>query len=198
MGMLIMGRQRLNIIVPFFRHQDLVLFQKFPGLFFCQDLPKPFFVIRPFREGAQRKQAPVMYESQHISVQVFPCPVDPGQFIETGVEIGNVVAGLCALLTAFNGVPVLFFALYFGYMMFNNVSAYAIPAGVVYSVPNEDLPFISSMRMLMMSVGSTVCIQLFSHLLAVGPAWWVMAISAAVYAAAGVIFKLQYTDALKK
>ncbi len=120
--------------------------------------------------------------------------------IKTGVItlIGNVVAGLCALLTAFNGVPVLFFALYFGYMMFNNVSAYAIPAGVVYSVPNEDLPFISSMRMLMMSVGSTVCIQLFSHLLAVGPAWWVMAISAAVYAAAGVIFKLQYTDALKK
>ena len=94
MGMLIMGRQRLNIIVPFFRYQDLVLFQKFPGLFFCQDLPKPFFVIRPFREGAQRKQAPVMYESQHISVQVFPCPVEPGKLAEHGIPGADVVPGI--------------------------------------------------------------------------------------------------------
>ena len=111
--------------------------------------------------------------------------------------IGNLIAGLCAVLTAFNTQPVLFFALYFGYMMFNNVSAYAIPAGVVYSVSAEELPFISSMRMLMMSCGSTVCIQLFSMLMSVWAAWTVMAIAAAVYAAAGVIFKLQYSDALK-
>ncbi len=111
--------------------------------------------------------------------------------------IGNLIAGLCAVLTAFNASPVMFFVLYFGYMMFNNVSAYAIPAGVVYSVPAEELPFISSMRMLMMSCGSTVCIQLFSLLMTVWPAWTVMAISAAVYAAAGVIFRIQYTDALK-
>lgn len=111
--------------------------------------------------------------------------------------IGNLVAGLCALLTAFNAVPALFFLLYFGYMMFNNLSAYAIPAGVVYSVPAEELPFISSMRMLVMSIGTTVCIQLFSMLMTAWPAWTVMAISAAVYAAAGVIFRIQYTDALK-
>lgn len=111
--------------------------------------------------------------------------------------LGNFVAGLCAILTAFNASPVLFFVLYFGYMMFNNVSAYAIPAGVVYSVSAEELPFISSTRMLMMSCGTTVCIQLFSMLMTVWPAWTVMAISAAVYAAAGVIFRIQYTDALK-
>lgn len=111
--------------------------------------------------------------------------------------IGNLIAGLCAVLTAFNVSPVMFFVLYFGYMMFNNVSAYAIPAGVVYSVPAVELPFISSMRMLMMSCGSTVCIQLFSLLMTVWPAWTVMVISAAVYAAAGVIFRIQYTDALK-
>jgi len=112
--------------------------------------------------------------------------------------IGNLMAGTCALLTAFNSSPTMFFVLYFGYMLFNNVSAYAIPAGVVYSVPAEDLPFISSMRMLMMSGGSMACIQLFSIALTSWPAWIVMAVSAAVYAAAGLIFKIQYTDALKK
>jgi len=112
--------------------------------------------------------------------------------------IGNLIAGLCAVLTAFNTSPVMFFVLYFGYMMFNNVAAYAIPAGVVYSVPAEELPFISSMRMLMMSGGTMVCIQLFSALMTVWPAWTVMVIAAAVYAAAGVIFRIQYTDALKK
>ena len=111
--------------------------------------------------------------------------------------IGNLTAGVCAVLTAFNQSPVLFFALYFSYMLFNIMSGYAIPAGVVYSVPAEELPFISSMRMLMMSVGSMVCIQLFSLMLTSCPAWTVMVISAAIYAAAGVIFRIQYTDALK-
>jgi len=111
--------------------------------------------------------------------------------------IGNLIAGLCAVLTAFNTVPALFFVLYFGYMVFLNVSAYAIPAGVVYSVPADELPFISSMRMLMMSAGSMVFIQVFSLLMTVLPSWTVMAAAAAVYAAAGVVFKIQYTDALK-
>lgn len=112
--------------------------------------------------------------------------------------IGNLMAGLFAVLTAFNTSPVMFFVLYFGYMMFNNVSAYAIPAGVMYSVAAEDMPFISSMRMLMMSGGSTIFIQIFAFALTGWPAWIVMTISAAVYAAAGIIFKIQYTDALKE
>lgn len=112
--------------------------------------------------------------------------------------IGNLAVGLCAVIAAFNTSPVMFFVLYFGYMMFNNISGYAIPAGVVYLMPAEELPFISSMRMLMMSCGSMVCIQLFSLLMTAWPAWTVMAISAAIYAAAGVIFRIQYTDALKE
>ena len=111
--------------------------------------------------------------------------------------IGNLIAGLCAVLTAFNTTPALFFVLYFGYMVFLNVSAYAIPAGVVYSVPADELPFISSMRMLMMSAGSMVFIQVFSLMMTVLPAWTVMVAAAAVYATAGVVFKIQYTDALK-
>ncbi len=111
--------------------------------------------------------------------------------------IGCSLCGLCALLTSLNSLPVLFFLLYFGYMAFKNMVDYAIPAGVMYSTPIEQLPFISSMRMLMTSGGVTVFIQVFSHMLIAVPSWTVMLISAAVFAAAGLIFKLQYTDALK-
>ncbi len=111
--------------------------------------------------------------------------------------IGCVLCGLCAVLTALNSLPLLFFVLYFGYMAFKNMVDYAIPAGVMYSTPVEQLPFISSMRMLMTSGGVTVFIQVFSHMLAVAASWTVMLISAAVFAAAGLIFKIQYTDALK-
>lgn len=116
----------------------------------------------------------------------------------TVVLIGNLVVCLCAVLTAFNTSAVMFFVLYLGYMMFNNISGYAIPAGVVYLIPAEELPFISSVRMLMMSIGTTVFIQVFSFVMTAWPAWTVMAIAAAVYAAAGVIFRIQYTDELKK
>jgi MFS family permease len=113
------------------------------------------------------------------------------------ILIGCVLCGMCAFLTTFNSLPVLFFALYFGYMAFKNIVDYAIPAGVMYSTPIEQLPFISSMRMLMTSGGVTVFIQVFSNMLSVVPSWTVMLISAAVFAAAGVIFRIQYTDALK-
>lgn len=111
--------------------------------------------------------------------------------------IGCVLCGLCALLTSFNALPLLFFVLYFGYMAFKNLVDYAIPAGVMYSIPVEQLPFISSMRMLMTSGGTTVFIQVFSGMLEAVPAWTVMLISAAVFAFAGLIFRIQYTDALK-
>ncbi len=111
--------------------------------------------------------------------------------------IGCCLCGLCAFLTTFNSLPMLFFVLYFGYMAFKNMVDYAIPAGVMYSTPIEQLPFISSMRMLMTSGGVTVFIQVFSGMLTAVPSWTVMLISAAVFAAAGVIFRIQYTDALK-
>jgi len=102
-----------------------------------------------------------------------------------------------AVSTAFNSLPVMFFVLYFGYMAFKNLVDYAIPAGVMYSTPIEELPFISSMRMLMTSGGVTIFIPLFSNMLTAVPAWCVMLAGSMVFAAGGVIFKLQYTDALK-
>jgi len=111
--------------------------------------------------------------------------------------IGCVLTGLFAVLTTFNTMPVMFFVFYFGYMAFKNLVDYAIPAGVMYSTPIEDLPFISSMRMLMTSGGVTIFIQVFSHMLSAVSAVWVMLIGAAVFVLGGVIFKLQYTDELK-
>ncbi len=122
------------------------------------------------------------------------------KYMKTGtiILLSNAAVGLCALLTAFNVSPIWFLVIYFVYVTVNNTSCYAIPAGVVYVIPGEELPFISSMRMLMMTGGSTVFIQVFSMLMNVWPSWTVMAISALVYIAAGVVFKLQFTDTLKK
>ena len=113
------------------------------------------------------------------------------------ILIGCVLCGVFAVSTAFNSIPVMFFVLYFGYMAFKNLVDYAIPAGVMYSTPIEELPFISSMRMLMTSGGVTIFIPLFSNMLTAVPAWCVMLTGSLVFAAGGVIFKLQYTDALK-
>ena len=51
--------------------------------------------------------------------------------------------------------------------------------------------------LLMTSGGVTIFIPLFSNMLTAVPAWCVMLAGSLVFAAGGVIFKLQYTDALK-
>ena len=94
MGVLIMGRQRFNIVIPFFRNQDLVLFQKLPCLFLRQHLFQALLVLRPFRERTQREQAAVVDQPQHIRVQVLPRPVKPCELTEHGVPGTDVVSGV--------------------------------------------------------------------------------------------------------
>ena len=66
-------------------------------------------------------------------------------------------------LTALNRSPALFFLLYFTYMVTNNITANAVPTGVIYSTPMADLPFISSMRMLVMSGGLMILLLWKAH-----------------------------------
>lgn len=113
------------------------------------------------------------------------------------VLLANLMCAACAVLTALNGSEAVFFALYFLYMLTANTTAYAIPAGVMYSVSDGELPFISSMRMLMMSGGTSLFLPVFSAMLGAWPAWAVMACAAGVHIAAGVLFRIQYTDRLK-
>ncbi len=117
----------------------------------------------------------------------------------TGSQIflANAVCAVCGVLTALNTSPVLFFILYFVYMLSNNLTANAVPAGVIYATPMEDLPFISSARMLAMSGASCIMIPVWGKLISVLPGWVAMAACGAVHVATGYIFKRQYTDPLK-
>ena len=117
----------------------------------------------------------------------------------TGTEIffSNIICALCGVLTALNRSPALFFLLYFTYMVTNNITANAVPTGVIYSTPMADLPFISSMRMLVMSGASCVMIPVWGRLMDLAPVWVVMALCAAVHVATGAIFRVQYKDPLK-
>ena len=117
----------------------------------------------------------------------------------TGSQIffANVLSALCGVLTAINASPWLFFALYFLYMSSNNLTANAVPAGVIYATPAEQLPFISSMRMLVMSGASCVMIPVWGKMMDLMPVWIVMLLCAAVHVSTGCIFHRQYTDPLK-
>ena len=119
--------------------------------------------------------------------------------LRTGDQIflGNVVCALCGVLTALNRSPALFFVVYFVYMASNNLTANAVPAGVIYSTPMDNLPFISSMRMLVMSGATCLMIPVWGWLLNALPAWSVMLACAGVHIATGAIFKAQYRDSLK-
>ena len=82
-------------------------------------------------------------------------------------------------------------------MTTNNLTANAVPAGVIYSTPMGDLPFISSMRMLVMSGASCIMIPVWGRLLNAIPVWLVMLFCAGVHIATGAIFRAQYRDPLK-
>ena len=119
--------------------------------------------------------------------------------LKTGKQIliANMVTAACALATAANGSAALFFILYFLYMLSSNVSNYAIPTGVMYLMPKEELPFISSARMLAMSGASCVLIPVWGSVLKILPSIGVMGLCAAIHVAAGVIFNFQLKDPLR-
>ena len=119
--------------------------------------------------------------------------------LKTGDQIflANLFSALCGVLTALNRSPALFFVLYFAYMSSNNLTANAVPAGVIYSTPLDNLPFISSMRMLVLSGASCLTIPAWGWLLNVLPAWSVMLLCASVHITTGAIFRAQYRDPLK-
>ena len=119
--------------------------------------------------------------------------------VRTGRQIfaANAICALCGVLTAINTSPALFFLLYFAYMLTNNLTANAVPTGVIYSTSIQDLPFISSARMLVMNAASCVMIPVWGRMLNAVPAWTVMLACGAVHLLTGAIFRRQYTDPLK-
>lgn len=161
-----------------------------------------YFVVASFR----RFELPAALQPLMVAVGV--CGSVAGVYafgwlekrrVRTGRQIfaANAVCALCGVLTALNTSPALFFLLYFAYMLTNNLTANAVPTGVIYSTSIQDLPFISSARMLVMNAASCVMIPVWGRMLNAVPAWTVMLACGAVHLLTGAIFRRQYTDPLK-
>jgi len=90
-----------------------------------------------------------------------------------------------------------FFPLYLLFYIFNFMSQLSIPTGVLRSTPNEDLPLISSMRLLIMSGASSIFIFIFGSLpQAVAPVY-IMIFAGAAFTLCGVVFRRLFSDHLK-
>ena len=109
----------------------------------------------------------------------------------------NIATALFATATCLNASEPGFFLLYALYMFAFNVTAYAVPVGVLYSTPSAELPRISSLRLLIMSGASCAMYTPVASLLSAAPAWAVMAAGGLVHILSGALFCRQYTDALK-
>jgi len=113
------------------------------------------------------------------------------------ILVSNIIAAASVILTCLNTSEIGFFALYVIYTLTINITAYAIPAGVMYCTPADKLPFISSTRLLVMSGATSLLLTPIAGLLDVFSAWQVMAAGGAIHILSGVIFAVQYTDKLK-
>jgi hypothetical protein len=105
--------------------------------------------------------------------------------------LGTAASMVLALFVS--SVP-LFFLAYLAHVLLRTIADYSIPAGMIYNVPQENLAFHASMRMLLMSGASCLSIPAFAALMDVWPAGSVLIIGAAAYLFAGLFFFVQYTD----
>lgn len=118
---------------------------------------------------------------------------------KTGVItlVAHIVCTVMAVLTCINTSEIGFLVLYALYNFSATIQAYAIPTGVLYSTSIEDLPFLSSMRLLVGKIASFILLTPVALLLESVPAWTVMAGMGGVYILAGCIFYKQFGDRIK-
>lgn len=113
------------------------------------------------------------------------------------IFVSNIIAALAAAAVCFIRTPAAFFMTYAVHMISTSVTDYAVPAGVIYSVPSHELTFISSTRMFMLNGAVTVFIPIAARCLEAFPGIYVMAAGGLMYIAAGMIFRKQLDDSLK-
>ncbi|MHC1694870.1 MAG: hypothetical protein AB9835_06305 [Eubacteriales bacterium] len=118
------------------------------------------------------------------------------KFLRTGVVTltANVVCSVCLILIAFNKSIALFFIIIGVFQCFNIISQLSIPAGVLRSTANEDLPFISSLRLFLTSAVSSVLILLFGWLLSFVLPVIIMFFCALVFTYCGYLYSHQFED----
>ncbi len=110
--------------------------------------------------------------------------------------LSNIICAVSLIIIGFNRSNLLFFIIFGVYTCFNIISQISIPTGVLRSTPDEDLPLISSLRMLIVSATSSVCILLFGLLLGFVSPFVVIMIGAAAFIVCGFLFFRRFTDNL--
>lgn len=114
------------------------------------------------------------------------------------ILISYVIYAICALFACMTKSEVVFLVLYCIYLMASNIKDYAIPVGVMYSTRTEDLPYISSVRMLAVRVSSLVLTTPVAALIDTINPLIVVFITCILAFFTGVIFCIQYKDKYKK
>ena len=93
----------LDVIVPTGRDQDAVFLEQALCLFPGQDGLVQVLCLRLLRRA---EVTAVMDESQMVRLQVFPGPVETGQFTEVRILSRDIVPGVVFQETEVDGVPV--------------------------------------------------------------------------------------------
>lgn len=113
------------------------------------------------------------------------------------ILVSYVILALGGLLACTTKSEIVFLVVYCIYLMANHMKDYAIPVGVMYSVRMEDLPYISSVRMLVVSVAGLVLTTPVAALVDVKPIL-VISITSLLAIVTGAIFFIQYKDKYKQ
>ena len=125
-------------------------------------------------------------------------------FMRLNKKIKSGVTTFAAILLCSVLMPILvlctekylFFALYFVFCVFGIISSVSIPTGVLRSTPDDELPLVTSMRFLLMSIASSLFIFIFGVLLKYIAAIYIMVFSGAVFVLCGFLYKRQFDDRL--
>ena len=110
----------------------------------------------------------------------------------------HILSAVLGLLTCYNSSEVVFLALYTLYSFSGTIESYAVPTGIIYSVPQAELPFLSSARMLVGKVATLILLTPVAWLIETIPAGIVMIATGGVYILGGVIYFIQYNDRYKQ
>lgn len=111
---------------------------------------------------------------------------------------GMGVQAACLLIMPFVHDNVfLMFAILFIASLASIVGDTGVPMGVVQSTSSDDLPLVSSLRMLACSGTSCLFVLILGRMIE-HAAFWALAIGAAAYIAAGLLYWRQFTDRVEK
>lgn len=91
-GVLILAADGLDVVIPLFRQDDIVLLQE-PFVVFPMENGF-LLLLNVLRMGLLAEIPAIMAEPDILAVQILPGPVKPRELAEMGILCGNIVSGV--------------------------------------------------------------------------------------------------------